>query len=264
MIQLHRFVGSSRISTSVYSPFIQSFLTSFLTTDDDLALSIKGDSDSTAFGSLSGALEGLSLGASIKGMNANPILTHVNVYISASVIPVYQFLMMSDLSAQLSTLVTNLVEVDFDVHNPLDADLQITRVQADSGVNNEVYALYVLSHWTSVFAFVSHRKLSMPSFNQAFESFVVPAGGTANSGRFDNVLLTKGALASLPIIPLGYLDVACAQTVKYVFRFSSTRDYDPDAKNSVAEGGYEIPWLQLWQPDTPTTSVSYACSSTVR
>lgn len=40
-------------------------------------------------------------------------------------------------------MVTNLVEVDFDVHNPLGADLQITRVQADSEVNSEVYALYV-------------------------------------------------------------------------------------------------------------------------
>ncbi|KAH9835153.1 uncharacterized protein C8Q71DRAFT_764402 [Rhodofomes roseus] len=172
----------------------QAFLESFLTTGDSLALSIKGDSDSTSFGSLVTALEGVSLSSSITGMNANPILTHVNVYIS------------------LSTLVTNLVEVDFDVHNPLDADLDISRVQADSGVNNEVYAF----------------------FNQPFDSFVIPPGGTVNSGKFGNVLLTKGALASLPIIPLGYLDVASAQTL------------------TIAVGGYEVPWMKLWQPGTPT------------
>lgn len=95
----------------------------------------------------------------------------------------------------------------------------------------------------------------MHSFNQDFDSFVVPAGGTANSGRFDNVLLTKGALASLPIIPLGYLDVACAQTVKYAFTFALRRDSVSDTCGSVAVGGYEIPWLQLWQPNTPTTYV---------
>lgn len=54
--------------------------------------------------------------------------------------------MVSHSCTQLSTLVTNLVEVDFDVHNPLGADLQITGVQADSGVNDEVYALHVSSH----------------------------------------------------------------------------------------------------------------------
>lgn len=132
--------------TELLSHEIQSFITSFLTTGDDLALSIQGDSNSTPFNSLSSALEGVSLSASIKGMNANPILTHVNVYISVSRILACSVVVMSHSQTQLSTLVTNLVEVDFDVHNPLDADLQITLVQADSGVDDEVYALYVSSH----------------------------------------------------------------------------------------------------------------------
>ena len=51
-------------------------------------------------------------------------------------------------------------------------------------------------------------------FDQAFDSLVVPAGGTANSGTFGNVLLTQGALASLGIIPLGSLDVFCDATIQ--------------------------------------------------
>lgn len=70
--------------------------------------------------------------------------------------------------------------------------MQITFTQVDSGVNNETYA----------------------HFDQAFDSFIIPAHGTANSGRVENVLLTQGALASLGIIPLGELDVFSAVTVK--------------------------------------------------
>ena len=72
-------------------------------------------------------------------------------------------------------------------------------------------------------------------FDQAFDNFVVPAHGTANSGTFGNVLLTKGALASLGIIPLGKLDVASAQSVQ------------------IGVGGYELPWLQISQDGIPTT-----------
>ena len=70
--------------------------------------------------------------------------------------------------------------------------MEITFTQVDSGLDNVTYA----------------------HFDQAFDSFVVPAKGTANSGTVKNVLLTKGALASLGIIPVGKLDVFNAATVK--------------------------------------------------
>lgn len=64
--------------------------------------------------------------------------------------------------------------------------------QVDSGVDGTTYA----------------------HFDQGFDSFVVPAGGTANSGTFGNVLLTQGALLSLGIIPLGSLDVFSVATIQ--------------------------------------------------
>ena len=72
--------------------------------------------------------------------------------------------------------------------------MEIAFTQVDSGVNGETFA----------------------HFDQAFDSFVVPAHGTANSGRVPNVLLTQGAIASLGIIPLGKLDVFSAVTAKCV------------------------------------------------
>ena len=72
--------------------------------------------------------------------------------------------------------------------------MHIRFVQADAGVNGETYA----------------------HFDQSFTGFTVPAKGTANSGRFGNVLLTKGALTSLGIIPVGHLDVFAATTVMCV------------------------------------------------
>jgi hypothetical protein len=72
--------------------------------------------------------------------------------------------------------------------------MHVKFAQVDAGVNGETY---------------SH-------FDQPFTSFTVPAKSTANSGRFGNVVLTKGALASLPIIPLGHLDVFSVATVTCV------------------------------------------------
>ena len=72
--------------------------------------------------------------------------------------------------------------------------MEIAFTQVDSGVNGETFA----------------------HFDQGFDSFVVPAHGTANSGRVPNVLLTQGAIASLGIIPLGKLDVFSAVTAKCV------------------------------------------------
>jgi hypothetical protein len=73
--------------------------------------------------------------------------------------------------------------------------MHIAFVQADAGVNGETYA----------------------HFDQSFTGFTVPAKGTANSRRFGNVLLTRGALFSLGIIPEGHLDVFAATTVTCVF-----------------------------------------------
>ncbi|KAF8524806.1 hypothetical protein BU17DRAFT_84312 [Hysterangium stoloniferum] len=123
------------------------------------------------------------------------LLSHINVFIT------------------LNSLVTNLVTIDFDVVNPTDADLVIKFVQADAMVNGEVFA----------------------HFDQAFDNFVVPAHGTANSGSVPNVILTQGAVNSLGIIPLGMLDIGAAQTVL------------------IGQGGYEIPWLVILQPGVPTT-----------
>jgi len=89
-------------------------------------------------------------------------------------------------------------------------------VQSDAGVDGEVFA----------------------RFTQGFSSFIVPPGQTVSSGTFDNVLLTQGALASLPIIPLGRLDVSAATTVR------------------VGQGGYQVPWLKIQQKDVPTTSLN--------
>lgn len=72
--------------------------------------------------------------------------------------------------------------------------MHISFVQTDSGVRGETYA----------------------HFYQSFTGFTVPAKGIANSGRFGNVLLTKGALTSLEIIPAGHLDVFAATTVTCV------------------------------------------------
>jgi hypothetical protein len=72
--------------------------------------------------------------------------------------------------------------------------MRITFAQADSGVNGETFA----------------------HFDHAFTTFTVPARGTANSGKFGDVVLTKGALLSLGIIPFGRLDVFTVTTVTYV------------------------------------------------
>ncbi|KII92866.1 hypothetical protein PLICRDRAFT_102438 [Plicaturopsis crispa FD-325 SS-3] len=152
----------------------QSFLTDYLQSAKELALTIKGDGQSSPFGSLQPALEGIELHTSLTGINAPPIITHVSVGIS------------------VSTLFNNMVETSFDIYNPINADLKITFAQADAKINGETYA----------------------NFDQPFASFVVPPGQTVNSGTFGNVLLPKGALASLAIIPLGYLDISCTTTVE--------------------------------------------------
>ncbi|OBZ73242.1 hypothetical protein A0H81_06855 [Grifola frondosa] len=171
----------------------QSFLTDFLQTGDTLPLQIKGDVSSSPFGSLQSALEGVELTTSLQGLNVPPIVTHINAFIT------------------LDSLLDNLISINFDVSNPLDTDMTISFAQVDSGVNGEIFA----------------------HLDQAFDTFTIPAKGTANSGTFGNVLLTQGALASLPIIPLQKLDVFAAATVQI--------------------GGYTMPWLHLTQLGVPTS-----------
>uniref|UniRef100_D8QD03 Expressed protein n=1 Tax=Schizophyllum commune (strain H4-8 / FGSC 9210) TaxID=578458 RepID=D8QD03_SCHCM len=74
----------------------------------------------------------------------------------------------------------------------MDADLVIEVAQADAYVKGDQYA----------------------KFTEPYDSFVVSPGQTGNSGRFGHVLLTKGALGSLGIIPLGYLDIKSAITAR--------------------------------------------------
>ncbi|KAI0821788.1 hypothetical protein BC628DRAFT_1341231 [Trametes gibbosa] len=171
----------------------QAFLTEFLQTDDAITLTIQGDSDSSPFGSLQPGLEGVELSASLKGLNVPPIVTHINAFLT------------------LDTIVDNFITIDFDIANPLDTDMEITFTQVDSGLDGVTYA----------------------HFDQAYDSFVVPAKGTANSGTVRNVLLPQGAIPSLAIIPVGKLDVFNAATVKI--------------------GEYTIPWLHLTTLQVPTT-----------
>ncbi|KAI0643298.1 hypothetical protein C8Q79DRAFT_1012595 [Trametes meyenii] len=170
----------------------QAFLTEFLQTGNEIPLTIKGDSESSPFGSLQPGLEGVELSTSLKGLNVPPFVTHINAFIT------------------LDTLFDNLITIDFDIANPLDTDMEIQFTQVDSGLDNVTYA----------------------HFDQAFDSFIVPAKGSANSGSVKNVVLTQGALASLGIIPVGKLDIFSTATVKI--------------------GEYTIPWLHLTTLQAPT------------
>jgi hypothetical protein len=152
----------------------QSFLTRFLQTADDIPLTVQGDAASSPYGSLQPALEGVQLATSIAAIDSKPIIVSVAV------------------SIPISALIDNLVDVSFEVYNSLNADFVIKHVQADASVDGQVFA----------------------RFSQDFDSFIVPPGQTVSSGQFGNVLLTQGAIASLGIIPLGYLDIASAATAQ--------------------------------------------------
>ncbi|PFH51992.1 hypothetical protein AMATHDRAFT_74502 [Amanita thiersii Skay4041] len=173
----------------------QSFLTRFIQSTDDIPLTIDGDSASSPYGSLQLALAGVQISTTLKGLNHPNLITHVNVFIT------------------LESLITNLVSIDFDLNNPLDAEMALEFVQADSGLDGVVYA----------------------KFAHTFTNFVVPPHSTVNSGRIDGVILTKGVAASLGIIPRGVLDISAANTLR------------------IGSNGYEIPWLQLKQTGVPTS-----------
>ncbi|KAI0268735.1 hypothetical protein BC834DRAFT_651204 [Gloeopeniophorella convolvens] len=173
----------------------QSFLTEFIQSADTLDLTIKGDGSSSPYASLVPALEGVTLSAGLKALDVPPLITHINVYVP------------------LTAILDNLVSIDFDVANPLDTDMHIRFAQTDAGVDGTTWA----------------------HFDQSFSGFTIPAKTTANSGEFGNVLLTKGAIPSLVLIPLGHLDIFAAATITL-----------------GDEGGYTIPWLHLTQLGVPT------------
>ncbi|KAJ3518119.1 hypothetical protein NLJ89_g70 [Agrocybe chaxingu] len=117
----------------------QAFLAEFIQTGNQIDLVIDGDLSSSPFASLAPALANLRLAGQLTGLNEPTFITQIAVIIT------------------LESLVTNLVSVDFTLHNPLDADLVIEFVQSDSGVNGLTYA----------------------QFSQPFSNFVVPARATA-------------------------------------------------------------------------------------
>lgn len=146
---------------------------------------------SSPYASLTPALQNLQLSASLPPLGfANTIITAIHVVLT------------------LDTLLTNLVSITVTLYNPLPTPLVITYIQSDASVQGVVYA----------------------QFSQSVEKFVIGPGETVVSPQIDNVLLTQGAIASLDIVPLGYLDVATANTVLV-----------------GEESGYVVPWLKLNQ-----------------
>ncbi|KAJ7135314.1 hypothetical protein C8R46DRAFT_1139232 [Mycena filopes] len=86
----------------------------------------------------------------------------------------------------LETLEDNQLSITFGAQNPLIFELTLDRVVSTAGINDTEYA----------------------SFDHTFaKGLVVPPLGKAISPIVPNVTLTQGAIASLDIIPLGYLDL---------------------------------------------------------
>ncbi|PBK93470.1 hypothetical protein ARMGADRAFT_1012359 [Armillaria gallica] len=118
----------------------------------------------------------------------------------------------------LKSLINNLVDVSFTVTNFIPAELTLDRIVTSAGVNNTVYAS--LDH----------------NFTQPL---VIPFFGHENTGIIQNVALTQGALASLEIVPLKYLDVF--NTTMYL-------------RWGTVSGANGIPWNHtVTQSDVSTT-----------
>ncbi|THH18627.1 hypothetical protein EW146_g2390 [Bondarzewia mesenterica] len=151
------------------------------------------------------------------------LVQHINVFITVSgQYPAKLEVEVEHATAQLETLITNLVSVNFDVLNPLPVEITIERAATEAGINGTVYS----------------------QFDQSFTSFIIPPFGTANSGTFPNVTLTQGAIASLAIIPLGELDIINA---------------DINLRVATIQGalGIPIPLNGLTQTGVNTTSVPF-------
>ncbi|KAK0222855.1 hypothetical protein EDD85DRAFT_859977 [Armillaria nabsnona] len=86
----------------------------------------------------------------------------------------------------LDDLVTNLANLSFTASNPLIVEITLDRVAVSAGIGGVEYI----------------------SFDHTFEDpVVVPILGTADSGVIENVALTQGGLATLNIVPEGFLDL---------------------------------------------------------
>ncbi|KAK0500964.1 hypothetical protein EDD18DRAFT_1348401 [Armillaria luteobubalina] len=86
----------------------------------------------------------------------------------------------------LDSLVTNLANLSFTASNPLIVEITLDRVAVSAGVGGVEYI----------------------SFDHTFETpVIVPLLGTADSGVIENVALTQGGLATLNIVPDGFLDI---------------------------------------------------------
>ncbi|PBL04345.1 hypothetical protein ARMGADRAFT_1022781 [Armillaria gallica] len=86
----------------------------------------------------------------------------------------------------LEDLVTNLANLSFTASNPLIIEITLDRVAVSAGIGGVEYI----------------------SFDHTFEDpVVVPILGTADSGVIENVALTQGGLATLNIVPDGFLDL---------------------------------------------------------
>ena len=159
-------------------------------------MDVVGDEESTPFVSLLDGVKGLKLSSQIRGLNQPNLINSIQV-----VIP-------------LDVLQTNMVSGGVDIHNPMNVDMVIESVQAEGGVNGQVYAFF--SHTFS-------------------GGLLIPGGQTVNSGMFNDVNLTQGVFPLLDLLPLDALDIHVAATVR------------------IGQGGYLLPWLKISQTNVPFT-----------
>ncbi|KAI5121391.1 hypothetical protein M0805_003163 [Coniferiporia weirii] len=91
------------------------------------------------------------------------------------------------ISVALTTesIIQNQASLNFDISNAMSSPATITQMSATVGILGN----------------------TILSFDQTFDSFVVPASGTANSGIVSNVTLTEGPLSLIQIILLPALDI---------------------------------------------------------
>ncbi|KDQ31526.1 hypothetical protein PLEOSDRAFT_1111844 [Pleurotus ostreatus PC15] len=119
----------------------------------------------------------------------------------------------------LESLTTNLVTTAVEISNTLPVELTINTINTSAGINGTEFA----------------------AFQHTFEKgLVLPPFSTVNTGEIPNVLLTQGAIASLDIIPLGFLDLL-------------NTDVNVHALTIFGFGGIPIPITGLKQSHVPTT-----------
>ncbi|KAL5519945.1 hypothetical protein ACEPAG_1605 [Sanghuangporus baumii] len=83
------------------------------------------------------------------------------------------------------SLTSNQASLNFDVSNSATASTTIKQISADLGT----------------------LVIPVISFNHSFSNFIVPAGGTVNSGTIQNATLSLGVLSIVQLILLPTLDI---------------------------------------------------------